>query len=253
MKHLATALLVLGAALAAGHAGRKELKADAGGGGGVPAGNGDVNGDGSIDVSDAVRLLDGLFQGGPPPVPIECPSAEGKGLPATGAQYCYDDEGALLPCDDAAFPGQDGAYRAGCPLEGRFVDHGDGTVTDTCTDLMWQKGTADIDGDGAIGRGDLAWWQGALMYCEKLELAGHGDWRLPNLRELQSLADYGRTGPSIDPVLDASSDAYWSSSTMIEFPKRAWVVDFIDGYIPLEYRCSKLADRFLVRAVRGDR
>src|SRR5262245_21157128 len=35
--------------------------------------NGDVNGDGTMDLSDAVYLLQNLFLGGDPPVPITCP------------------------------------------------------------------------------------------------------------------------------------------------------------------------------------
>ncbi|MCZ6794290.1 MAG: DUF1566 domain-containing protein [Planctomycetota bacterium] len=33
-------------------------------------------------------------------------------------------------------------------------------------------------------------------YCENVELAGHDDWRLPNVRELESIADYGGRGPA---------------------------------------------------------
>lgn len=34
--------------------------------------NGDINGSGTVDLSDAVYLLTYLFLGGPPPVPLEC-------------------------------------------------------------------------------------------------------------------------------------------------------------------------------------
>ncbi|MCX5896253.1 MAG: DUF1566 domain-containing protein, partial [Proteobacteria bacterium] len=71
---------------------------------------------------------------------------------------------------------------------GHFVDNNDGTVTDTDTGLMWQKGTAP---------GTYVWQQ-ALSYCQKLTLAGHNDWRLPNRNELQSLVDYSRFDPSIN-------------------------------------------------------
>ena len=43
----------------------------AAGGGGVPVGNGDVNGDGGIDISDAVYTLTWLYMGGDAPVPYE--------------------------------------------------------------------------------------------------------------------------------------------------------------------------------------
>src|SRR5262245_234119 len=41
-------------------------------GAGIPSGNGDVNGDGSINLSDAVYLLNWLFLGGTEPHAIDC-------------------------------------------------------------------------------------------------------------------------------------------------------------------------------------
>ena len=200
------------------------------GGGSVPAGNGDTNGDGAYDISDAVYLLSWLFLGGPAPVPIlECPPPAEKGLPATGQTKCYDNSGNTIDCAKVDFPGQDGFYQAGCPSAGRFKDNGDGTVTDTCTGLMWQQETADVDGNGSIGDEDRLNWQGILQYCESLDFAGHTDWRLPNVRELQSVVDYGRFCPAIDPVFGAVSDWYWSSSTGAGYPGRAWGVIFSDG------------------------
>jgi len=117
--------------------------------------------------------------------------------------------------------GQDGFYQAGCPTAGRFTDNGDGTVTDNRTGLMWQKKTA-------LG---TYMWQEALKYCENLSLAGHDDWRLPNVRELQSIVDYGRRNPSIDPVFGAVSSFYWSSSTYVHYPPYAWIVSFHYGYV----------------------
>jgi hypothetical protein len=80
------------------------------------------------------------------------PSLRRPALPATGQTTCYDDIGTEISCDDSRYPRQDGATRAGCRPEERFIDHGDGTVTDLCTGLMWQQDTADTDGDGEIPR-----------------------------------------------------------------------------------------------------
>src|SRR6266511_2468776 len=109
--------------------GWKEVSVHAAGGGGTPVGNGDVNGDGRIDLSDAVYTLTWLFQGGSAPVAIECPPARG-GLPATGQTKCYDNQGNDIDCASVAFPGQDGLSTTGCPSGSRFVDNQDGTVTD---------------------------------------------------------------------------------------------------------------------------
>lgn len=80
-----------------------------------------------------------------------------------------------------------------------FVDNGDGTVSDRATGLMWQKA------DDGRSRN----WQEALAYAEGLVLAGHGDWRLPSAKELQSIVDYSRAPiPSgcaaIDPLFSLS-------------------------------------------------
>jgi hypothetical protein len=71
-----------------------------------------------------------------------------------------------------------------------FVDNHDGTISDNATGLMWSK---DDNGE-AIN------WEAALNYAKDANLAGYNDWRLPNAKELQSLADYS----GIFPVLDST-------------------------------------------------
>jgi hypothetical protein len=120
-------------------------------------------------------------------------------------------------------------------MEGRFVDNGDGTVTDT--GLTWQQETAP----------DMYTWAEALQYCEGLELGGETDWRLPNVRELESIVDFGRYNPAIDPVFSAESSWYWSSSSSVGGPSRAWHVSFTDGRVSHGGKDGAC----YVRAVRG--
>ncbi len=234
--------------------GHGEVAADCPGVPGSPCGNGDVNGDGYIDISDATYLLWYLFGDYPKPVAI---SPFGTALPATGQTKCYAE--SILweetDCAIAEIPGQDGFYQSGCPMEGRFVNNGDGTVTDNCTGLMWQQATADLNGDGIITPGD--WlnpgpdqtdWQGALQCCESLEFADHTDWRLPNVRELQSIVDYGRWHLTIDPVFSAELSWYWSSSSHVGDPNGAWGVDFHLGIVSGGVAKNEY---HYVRAVRG--
>jgi len=203
-----------------------------------PCCNGDVNGDGAIDIADAVSILTYLFAGGRGPEAIEG-SGGGGVLPATGQTRCYMGVSpwSEIDCASAEYPGQDGFYQKGCAMEGRFVDNGDGTVTDNCTGLTWQKDTA---------AGKYTWPE-ALQYCEDLELGGKTDWRLPNVRELQSIVDYGRYGPAIDPVFSAESSWYWSSSSLVGSPDLAWFVYFNLGLV--DYGFKSYHD--YVRAVRG--
>ena len=155
-----------------------------------------------------------------------CEPQTRSGLPDTGQTTCYGQDGKVIDCTSDICAGQDGFYTTGCPSEGRFVDNRDGTVTDTCTRLMWQKDTGN---DG----GRLSWCA-ALAYCENIELGGHDDWRRPNIRELQSIVDYGRYGPAIDPVFGALSLFYWSSTSHASVPLLAWSVLLHGGSVILE-------------------
>jgi len=78
-----------------------------------------------------------------------------------------------------------------------FVDNGDGTVTDNATGLMWQQADSGSGMD----------WEDALAYAKGSILANYDDWRLPNIKELQSIVDYSHSpsaghaadqGPAID-------------------------------------------------------
>ena len=116
--------------------------------------NGDVNADGNVDITDAITILGHLFLGSPTElVPLCAVPPAPAGLPGTGQSKCYgfvENQGWVeMPCAEAVCSGQDGSYATGCPSEGRFTDNGNGTVTDHCTDLMWQKDTADVNGTGS--------------------------------------------------------------------------------------------------------
>jgi hypothetical protein len=120
-----------------------------------------------------------------------------------------------------------------------LVDNGDGTVTDNRTGLIWQQ-----DEPGTMT------WGSALTYCEGLSLAGSTDWRLPNIKELQSLVDETRRDPSIatDKFPNAVANRYWSSTTVAGNGVNAWDAVFLSGYF--EWTFSK-AGGFYVRCVRS--
>ena len=211
--------------------------------------NGDVNCDGSIVIADAVYLLNWLFLGGP--MPCKGPVAPEDPLPdplCTGQTTCYDQDGNIVDCESDICPGQDGFYRPGpCTRDARFVDNGDGTVTDTFTGLTWQQVAADMNDNQQIDPPDLVSWCEALTYCENLVLAGDDDWRLPNIRELQSIVDYGRD-PVLDPIFGTVPAAHWSSTTVSAADRvgRAWGLGLRGAVSPTEKSSTRL-----VRAVRG--
>jgi hypothetical protein len=105
----------------------------------------------------------------------------------------------------------------GEPQQQGFVDNGNGTVTDSKTGLIWQQGEA-----------GYMTWGSALSHCEGLSLGGCSDWRLPNIKELESLTDDTRHTPAIDPAYfpNAYASNYWSSTTSASNPYRAWGVYF---------------------------
>lgn len=120
--------------------------------------------------------------------------------------------------------------------EPRFTFDGD-TVTDLGTGLVWQR-----DHIAAMG------WIDALAACESLDHAGQTDWRLPTLKELQTLVDDRRLQPSIDVVAfpDTPSEWFWSS-TPIQFPPdEAWATSYTDGYASIH----AFDELQLVRCVR---
>ncbi len=208
-----------------------------------PCCNGDADGDGRINVGDAVYVLTYLFLNGPAPKVMSCQACDSccppgtGGLPATGAIKRWD--------------GDDGDYQLGCPMEDRFevqtLPGGVEAVLDHCTGLMWQKDTADINLDGTIDSGDWVQWTDALSYCESVEFGEYRDWRLPNRRELESLVDSGRFDPAINPVFGCESSGYWSSSTYASHMILAWFVRFGDGSVTFDAVDSP----YHVRAVRS--
>ncbi len=103
-----------------------------------------------------------------------------------------------------------------------FVNNGDGTVTDNATGLMW---TRDDNGAAVL-------WEDALDYAETSSFAGYSDWRLPNVKELQSIVDYTRSPDStasaaISSVFNVTSitneagqadyPCFWSGTTHIAY------------------------------------
>jgi hypothetical protein len=145
---------------------------------------------------------------------------------------------------------------SGCSAS-RYVDNGDGTVSDLQTGLMWQQtddaggltdkdnlyiwstGTNEMDGTAftvflsGLNGGDAASGAGPTTGC----YAGHCDWRLPLIEELTTIVDLTAPGcgggsPCIDQAVFGPTQAgfYWSASTLAGGPGDAWVVSFAVGF-----------------------
>ena len=130
----------------------------------------------------------------------------------------------------------------------RFVDNGNGTVTDMASGLIWLKNASCF--------GSQKWEQAmnsakslADGQCGLTDGSTAGQWRLPSIRMLKSLISYNFFGPALSNAArtdqwqdgDAFSGvpfsslpdwlAVWSSSTEVRPRTRAWTVDFYDGAV----------------------
>jgi len=155
-------------------------------------------------------------------------ACQGAPVPRTGQAVSY-----------AA--GDDGDIQAGTAWpEPRFTDNGDGTVADSLTGLVW------LQDAGCLGSLD---WGAAIAGCTALDSgecglsdgSAEGDWRLPSIRELQSLTAYNSYGPALPaghPFAGVRSSYYWSGTTYVNNADYAWFVDMTNGKSVYNYTKS---------------
>jgi Protein of unknown function (DUF1566)/Secretion system C-terminal sorting domain len=124
-------------------------------------------------------------------------------------------------------------------IAAHFINNGNGTTTDKLTNLIWQQ----------IPFSDSLTWEQALVSAEALTLAGFSDWRLPNIKELQSISEETFGNPSISPTYfsGVTTGHYWSSTSLPNQTTRAWYLDNLFGITTYEPKTSRL--RFV--CVRG--
>ncbi len=133
----------------------------------------------------------------------------------------------------------------------RFVDHGDGTVTDYTTCLMWEE--KDNTCPGIHCTTDTYTWSDPsdsfynpdgtafFTFLARLngpgalggQFAGHSDWRLPTPDELGSIVDCSFGIPCINQTVfgPTQPSGYWSTTTVAGNPILAWAVDFLDALV----------------------
>ncbi len=154
--------------------------------------------------------------------------------------------------------GDDGALKKGIAWPGaRLVDNGDGTVTDSLTGLVWLKDAGCLAG---------AVWATALTEANQLasgscglnDSSKAGQWRLPNLVELESVVDASAGSPAIvagSPFTNVSAAIYWSSTSYFGGQggsPQAWAIRMSDGrFINDSVNNLKTSSVNQVWAVRG--
>jgi len=220
-------------------------------------------------VNDGTTVISGTFQepsSGPPTGTMHTLNeiydlvGERAQVPKTGDAY-----------NDACCTREDGELQKGVAWPNpRFTDNNNGTVTDNLTGLIWLK--------NANCAGGTADWATALSYANALydgctscfggstdcglsDGSTVGQWRLPNVRELQSLVHYGVYNPAVPNTAGTgkwtsgnpftgvqSSDYYWTSTTYANVTFYAWVVYLGGGSVN---QGGKAFDSFYVWPVRG--
>ncbi len=147
------------------------------------------------------------------------------------------------PGEDAYFKVcDDGELKKGVKWPNpRFKDNRDGTVKDNLTGLIWMK-NADCFGrktwmDALVECASLA-DNGSL--CELNDKSSEGEWRLPNVIEMQSLIDYGNVSPALPPghpfINVNKKHGYWTSTSYYHNADAAWYVGMNNGYTFYGYK-----------------
>lgn len=204
-------------------------------------------------VTDGVSTVDAAIAGCvvPPPPPTTA-------FPATGQTTCYDNDYIATDCANTS--GQDGNIRAGAALS--YTSNADGTITDNNTGLVWEKKTS-VCPDVHCVNNTYTWATAFTGFIDVLNdvagggascFAGHCDWRLPNVKELQSIVNYENVNPAVSPAFNDCANGsctaaswYWASSSFAFDLAGAWYVNFFVGVVLPDSKSSF----FFVRAVRG--
>ncbi len=208
---------------------------------------GDLNGDGTGDIAVfrpgsglwAARGVTRFYFGSSADTAI--PPGKGAGpfqceLNVTGQTFSYR-------------TGDDGDRQAGAAFDFDIFTIGSTKITvDNNTGLIWAS-----DGtERGCAFGAQTDWEHAVNWCNHLSFAGSSDWRLPNIKELQTIVDYSLTYPSINETYFPNSmdDKYWTSTTyyITTNNDNAWVIEFDVGGPTYDYLKTK---KKYLRAVTG--
>ena len=151
-------------------------------------------------------------------------------VPKTGQTTCYDAAGNVISCTGT---GQDGDKQAGVTWPSpRFTDNNNGTITDHLTGLVWLKDancfgqrawTAALNDANTLANGNCGLSDGSQA----------GDWRLPNVKELESLVHAGVEHTAgwlaSQGATNVGASEYWTSTTSSSSMANAWLVNLGGG------------------------
>ena len=135
-----------------------------------------------------------------------------------------------------------------------FVDNGDGTISDTRSNLMWKKD----DSFKEFGYG-INWFE-AQDYCEMLnekKYAGYDDWRLPSGEEAKSVFSFTQSNIDKDGAETHISDLFepggghntWTYEEKPDYQQYAQKFSFVTGNEMWEHKDNEYSHCRVTRDV----
>jgi len=143
---------------------------------------------------------------------------------------------------------------ANCSTNSNYEDLGDGTIKDKSTGLTWMKCPFGMtwSASGCTGQSKRTIWRKAILianyYNDYDGYADHKNWRLPTLKELESITDASCPQLTIDQTVFPNTlpTGYWTITEDRNSYAHAMIVYFFHGK---SYLSNKQAEWF-VRLVR---
>ena len=171
------------------------------------------------------------------------------------AQQCYDNPNLLTSSSK------------------EFIVHNDGTATHLESRIMWKQCLGGLSSSASeeCSEGEVALlnWQEALQYVQQLNagggFAGYTDWRLPNVKELTSVIEYGCSKPAMNLQVfpNMAEVKVWSSTPSVnrtgELYLKSWFADYGDpdagngsdsGVVSFA-NASRESQKYAVHLIRG--
>lgn len=122
-------------------------------------------------------------------------------------------------------------------MKDRFITVSSNIVQDRLTGLFWNSRDIRHANNFEL----------AKNFCQDVIIDELSDWRLPHIKELNSLVLSNRKDPAAPDILNMEATRYWSSTTYADTDSFAWIIDFSDGRIHIDRK--NVLEYF--RCVRG--
>lgn len=130
-----------------------------------------------------------------------------------------------------------------------FIDNGNGTVTHKVTGLIWKRCAEGQAWSNNSCSGESSLYSYAQTTQLTSNFAGHSDWRVPNVAELESIVEYAAYQPAINAQIfpTTSVTQFWTSTVATDDVDWAWFIGFTIGVSQQD----KVINNHPVRLVRG--